>query len=79
MTEAYNELLSAAESTDLSSYGDAANVNSWAVEAMQWACGVGLIQGVVSGSVTNLAPTGSATRSQAATILYRFCDAYVHN
>ena len=65
--------------TDLNAYGDAANVNSWAVEAMQWACGVGLIQGVVSGSVTNLAPTGSATRSQAATILYRFCDAYVHN
>ena len=42
----------------------------WAVPAMQWANGVGLIQG----SDNNLMPKGNATRAQAAAILHRFCE-----
>lgn len=51
-------------------YADALTVSEWAVPAMQWANGVGLIQG----SDNNLMPKGNATRAQAAAILHRFCE-----
>ena len=56
---------------DLSNYTDAARVGSWAVEAIRWANAEGLISGT---SDTTLSPQGGATRSQAATILMRFCE-----
>ena len=58
-------------SADLSAYTDAASVSSYAVSAMQWAVGEGLINGVTN---TTLVPGGSATRAQVAAILMRFCE-----
>lgn len=55
----------------LSSFADQADIESYAVEAMQWANGAGLITGVTE---TTLVPTGNANRAQAATILMRFCE-----
>ena len=56
---------------DLSGYTDAANVGEYAVEAMQWAVAQGLLTGTDAGA---LLPSGSATRSQAAALLMRFCE-----
>ena len=55
----------------LSSFGDSASVNGYAVEAMRWAVGEGLISGTDAGL---LAPQGNATRAQVATILMRFVE-----
>ena len=62
--------VSVGEDTNILSYADALTVSEWAVPAMQWANGAGLIQG----SDNNLMPKGNATRAQAATILHRFCE-----
>ena len=42
----------------------------WAVPAMQWACGAGIVNGVGG----RLDPGGSATRAQTAAMLMRFCQ-----
>ena len=55
---------------DLSGYTDAGQISPYAAEAMGWAVDRGLITGVSAGT---LAPGGSATRAQVATILMRFC------
>ncbi|MBQ9932551.1 MAG: S-layer homology domain-containing protein, partial [Ruminiclostridium sp.] len=67
--------VSVGENTNILSYDDAFDVADWAIPAMQWACGSGMIQGIADGSKLNLEPKGNATRAQAATILYRFCEA----
>ncbi len=56
---------------DLSGYSDASSISSYARVAMQWANHSGLVNGT---SDTTLSPQGSATRAQAAVILYRFCE-----
>lgn len=56
---------------NLTAFTDHAQLGGYASEAMQWANGAGLITGT---SATTLAPTGSATRAQAASILMRFCE-----
>lgn len=56
---------------DLSKYADAAQVGSWATDAIRWANAEGLVSGT---SGTTLTPKGSATRSQVAVILMRFCQ-----
>lgn len=71
--------VSAGEDIDLGAYTDAASVSSFAVPAMRWACGVGLIQGSADGDGVKLDPSGSATRAQIATILWRFCETTVDN
>jgi hypothetical protein len=60
---------SAASQDDLSKYTDAGEISDWATEAMKWAVGTQLINGMTD---TTLAPKGNATRAQAATILLRF-------
>lgn len=55
----------------LHEYTDAAQISSYAVPAMQWAGGEGLITGT-SGAM--LSPKGSATRAQLAVILMRLCE-----
>jgi len=67
--------VSVGENTNILSYDDAFDVADWAIPAMQWACGSGLIQGIANDSTLNLEPQGNATRAQAATILHRFCEA----
>ena len=56
----------------LSGYSDQAQVSSFAVTAMQWAVGTGIITGVTSGGRTTLSAKGNATRAQVAVMLHRF-------
>ncbi len=60
-----------AEENNLKGFSDAGAVSGWAVEAMNWAVSVGLINGM---DETTLAPQGNATRAQIATILMRYCE-----
>lgn len=60
--------LSAGNASNLSSFKDASSVSKYAVSAMQWTCGAGLI----AGSDNNVMPAGGATRAQVAAILQRF-------
>ncbi|WP_162612245.1 S-layer homology domain-containing protein [Flavonifractor sp. An306] len=66
--------LSNGTDSGLTSYTDADDVSPWALQAMEWACGAGLITGTGDGST--LSPQGEATRSQAAALLMRFGQAY---
>ena len=56
---------------DLSGYTDAGQVQPYAAQAMGWVVESGIINGTTA---TTLSPGGSATRSQAAVILARFCQ-----
>ena len=67
--------VSIGEDTNILSYADAFDVSEYAVAALQWACGAGIISGTGDGST--LTPQGEATRAQAATVLMRFCEEYV--
>lgn len=58
---------SPAASGDLSAFPDQGEVAEYAVSAMKWAVGSGIIQG----SGGKLLPTGQATRAQAAVMLLR--------
>ena len=53
---------------NLSSFADHDSVSGYAVPAMQWAVG----QGLINGTDGKLLPTGTATRCQFAAILNRF-------
>ena len=57
---------------DLSGFPDAASVSGYAKEAMAWAVGEGLINGMKMRTKTVLEPTGTATRAQIAIILMRY-------
>jgi len=70
--------VSVGENTNILSYDDAFDVAEWAIPAMQWACGEGLVKGIADGSKMNLAPQGNATRAQAAAILQRFIENVVN-
>ncbi len=67
--------VSIGEDTNILSYADAFTVSEYAVSALQWACGAGIISGTGDGST--LTPQGEATRAQAATVLMRFCEEYM--
>lgn len=56
---------------DLGQFNDADSVSEWANDVMRWAVGAGLINGMGDGSV---APQGTATRAQVATVLMNFCE-----
>ena len=71
--------VSVGEDTNILSYSDAFDVHTWAMPAMQWACGAGVVGGIADGSDMKLDPTGSATRAQAATMLQRFCEEIMAN
>lgn len=72
--QARGDDVSVGEDTNILSYSDAADVAGYAVSAMQWACGAGVITGI---SESALAPRGEATRAQTAAMLMRFCEQYV--
>ena len=57
-------------SENLTQFTDASDISAWAVSAMQWAVGQGLIQG----SNGQLRPQANASRAEVATILMRFCE-----
>jgi len=68
MRKGLNTQISVAPDT----YPDGGQVSSWAREAISWALGYELINGVQSGSTVTLAPLGQATRAQVSAILIRF-------
>ncbi|MBQ1887288.1 MAG: S-layer homology domain-containing protein, partial [Firmicutes bacterium] len=63
--------VSVGEDTNILSYDDALDISDWAVSAMQWGVGSGLIEGR---SYSLLVPQGNATRAEAATIFERFIE-----
>ncbi len=65
------------KTNDISIFPDASKVGSWAYDALAWANAEGLITGAVVSGETVLNPQGAATREQVATILMRFCRAYL--
>ncbi len=67
--------VSIGENTNILSYTDVADLSEYAISAMQWAVGAGIINGTGDGST--LSPKGQATRAQAAVMLMRFCEEYV--
>jgi hypothetical protein len=58
-------------------YPDRADVSDWAYEAMCWMIMHNVVDGVPDGDSVKLDPAGSATRAQAATMLWRFCEEIV--
>ena len=63
--------VSVGEDTNILSYDDAQSISSYAIPAIQWACGAGVVTGK-SGS--KLDPKGNATRAEVAAMLMRFCE-----
>ena len=63
---------SVGEDTNILSYTDALEISEYAIPAMQWACGAGIMEG----NAGYLTPQGDATRAQVATMLMRFCENY---
>ena len=61
-------------SGDLTQFPDAGSISSWAETALSWANGNGLINGNEDGT---LAPGGTATRAQAASILAHFDQSFI--
>ena len=64
--------VSIGEDTNILSYADFADLSEYAIPAMQWACGAGIITGVTDAT---LVPQGEATRAQVAAMLMRFVEA----
>ena len=64
---------SVGEDTNILSYTDTLEISEYAIPAMQWACGAGILEG----DAGHLYPQGNATRAQIATMLMRFCENYV--
>ena len=62
--------VSVGEDTNILSYTDATTVSEYAVPAMQWACGAG----IVNGANGKLNPQNNAARAEVAAILMRFCE-----
>ena len=60
-------------SGDLSAFVDGEDVSSWALEAVKWAVGKGLMQGKDGGAFD---PQGIATRAEVATFLMKFLAEY---
>ena len=64
--------VSIGEDTNILSYADFADLSEYAIPAMQWTCGAGVITGVTDAT---LVPQGEATRAQVAAMLMRFVGA----
>ena len=59
-------------SAGLSAFADTASVSAWAQPAMQWAVAEGYISGMGD---NQLAPQGTATRAEIASVIMRFMEA----
>lgn len=65
--------LDTSQTSEFSDYSDAGEIADYAVEAMKWANGAGLITGTGDG---RLSPAENATRAQTAAVLMRFSELY---
>lgn len=68
--------LPAQEQARLDSFPDADKV-TWSRSAVQWAVAVGLISGRQNGTQALLDPQGDASRAEIASLLMRYCMAFV--
>ena len=68
--------VSAGEDTNILSFDDALTVSEYAIPAMQWACGSGMVNGIAQKGGMLLAPRDTTTRAQTATLLTRFQSAF---
>lgn len=66
--------VSVGEDTNILSYADALQASEYAIPALQWAVGAGVLNGK-GGNL--LAPTGTATRAEIAAIMQRWCEKIV--
>ena len=55
---------------NLGSFADTAQLSAYAIQAMNWAVG----QGLINGSGSNLVPKAQATRAQFAAIIHRYLE-----
>ena len=62
--------MSVGENTNILSFSEVGQLSEYAIPAMQWAVGAGIINGTGDGST--LTPQGDSTRAQLAVMLYRF-------
>ena len=63
--------VSVGKGTNILSYNDAFEISEYAIPAMQWAVGEGIVGGKGGGI---LDPKGKATRAEAAVVLTRFLE-----
>lgn len=68
--------VSAGNDTNILSFDDAFAVSEYAIPAMQWACGSGMVRGIAQKGGMLLAPRDTTTRAQTATLLMRFQSAF---
>ena len=64
---------SVGEDTNILSFEDVSQLSDYAIPAMQWAVGAGVINGTAA---STLSPRGDASRTQVANIFYRFLSGY---
>lgn len=64
--------VSIGEDTNILSFNDALAVSEYAIPAMQWACGSGMVNGIAQEGEMFLAPKDTTTRAQIATLMMRF-------
>lgn len=69
LAKGYNTLTTA----ELTAFPDAGSVSAYALGAMKWAVGSGILEG----SSGQLLPGAVLTRAQAAAVLMRFCQRYL--
>jgi len=66
--------LGTSKTIELTSYTDAPQISSWALDAMKWANAEGLMTGRTD---TTLVPNGNASRAEVATLFMRFIEDYI--
>ena len=65
--------LDTSKRADLSSFPDASDVSPWALDAIQWAVGIGMIKG----DQGRINPQGSVNRAVCATMIMRFIKSFL--
>ena len=68
--------VSIGENTNILSYDDFNQISEYAIPAMQWACGSGIITGRTNAT---LDPKETVTRAEVATIVMRFIKDFANN
>jgi len=63
--------VSVGENTNILSYNDFDKSSEYAISALQWAVGAGIMNGNDEGYLN---PKGYATRAEVASMMHRFCS-----
>ena len=66
--------LDVSAAADLSAFVDADDISDWALDALQWAVAVGIIEGLPGNMA---APKGTCTRAEIATIFMRYIEDFL--